>query len=136
MGKDRAMSDTHPDPFVAPIAGAAHSEVGGVAVDAMRAGNARVKRVIYPPGYRWSTHLKPVLRTERCMHAHVGFLARGHIRGEYGDGCSFDHEAPAVVSIEPGHDAWVVGGDAAVLIEVDFDKETAARFDLPAEHHH
>jgi hypothetical protein len=26
---------------------------------------------------------------------------------------------PAVVAIEPGHDAWVVGDQAAVLIEVD-----------------
>jgi hypothetical protein len=125
-----------PDPLLGAIEGAAHSDVAGIIVDAARAGGARVKRVIYPAGYRWSTDLKPMVGTPLCQHAHVGFLARGHMQGEYADGCGFDVEAPAVVAIEPGHDAWVVGDDEAVLIEVDFDKETADRFDLPAEHHH
>jgi len=125
-----------PDPLLLAMEGAVHGEVGGVSVDAVHAGGARVKRVIYPPGYRWSTHLKSVVGTPLCMHAHVGFLARGHMQGEYADGCRFDLEAPVVVAIEPGHDAWVVGDNAAVLIEVDFDRDTARRFDLPDEHHH
>jgi hypothetical protein len=131
---DIAMSAA--DQLLAAIEGGVHGDVGGVSVDAVPAGGARVKRVIYPPGYRWSTHLKPAVGTDLCMHAHVGFLARGHMQGEYGDGCRFDLDAPAVVAIEPGHDAWVVGDQAAVLIEVDFDKDTARRFDLPDEHHH
>jgi hypothetical protein len=125
-----------PDPLISPMEGAAHNDVGGIMVDAVRAGGARVKRVIYPAGYRWSVNLQSVVGTTLCMHAHVGFLARGHMQGEYADGCGFDLEAPAVVAIEPGHDAWVVGDDDAVLIEVDFDKDTAPRFDLPAEHRH
>jgi hypothetical protein len=125
-----------PDSLLGAIEGATHSDVAGIIVDGAPAGGARVKRVIYPAGYRWSTDLKPVVGTSLCLHAHVGFLARGHMQGEYADGCRFDVEAPAVVAIEPGHDAWVVGPDEAVLIEVDFDKETAGRFDLPAEHHH
>jgi hypothetical protein len=127
---------TPPDSLRGVIEGAAHSDVAGITVDAVRVGGARVKRVIYPSGYRWSDDLRSVIGTPLCTHAHVGFLAQGHMQGEYGDGCRFDVEAPAVVAIEPGHDAWVVGDDAAVLIEVDFDKETALRFDLPAEHHH
>lgn len=95
-----------------------------------------MKRVVYPSGYRWSTHLKSFVGTELCLHAHVGFLAQGHMEGEYADGCRFDLEAPAVVAIEPGHDAWVVGEEPAVLIEVDFDKHTANRFDLPDLHRH
>ena len=105
-------------------------------MDIVRAGNGRVKRAVYPPGFRWSTHMKPTVRTELCMHAHVGFLARGHIQGEYGDGCSFDYEAPQVVTIEPGHDAWVVGEEEAVLIQFDSEEGTARRFGLPAEHSH
>jgi hypothetical protein len=95
-----------------------------------------VKRVVYPPGYRWSVNLKPFIGTELCRHAHVGFLAQGQMQGEYADGCRFDLRAPSVVVIEPGHDAWVVGEEAAVLIEVDYDKDTAHRFDLPTEHRH
>jgi hypothetical protein len=34
-----------------------------------------------------------------CMHAHVGFLARDHVRGEYADGCAFEFVAPQVVVV-------------------------------------
>ena len=124
------------DPLVAPIEDAEHREIGGAQVDIVRAGNGRVKRAVYPPGFRWSTHMKPAVGTDLCMHAHVGFLARGHIKGEYGDGCTFEHEAPEVVVLEPGHDAWVVGDEPAVLIQFDSEEGTARRFGLPAEHSH
>src|SRR6266581_1997820 len=97
------------DPLLAAIRGADHREVGGAQVDIVRAGNVRVGRFVYPPGFRWSTHMKAVVGTDLCRHAHVGFLARGRIRGVYNDGCSFDFVAPAVVALEGGHDAWVVG---------------------------
>jgi hypothetical protein len=124
------------DPLTGPIEGAEHREVGGASVDIVRAGNGRVKRAVYPPGFRWSTHMKPTVRTDLCMHAHVGFLARGHIQGEYEDGCGFDYVAPHVVAIEPGHDAWVVGEEEAVLIQFDAEEGTARRFGLRAEHAH
>ena len=124
------------DPLLARMAGADHREVGGVSIDTTRAANGRVKRVCYPPGFRWSTHMKPLVNTPLCMHAHVGFLARGRVRGTYADGCAFDLAAPRAVVIEPGHDAWVVGKDAAVLIEFDTERSTAARFGLPDSHRH
>lgn len=68
------------------------------------------------------------------MHAHVGFLARGRVQGEYGDGCRFELVAPAAVVLEPGHDAWVVGNEPAVLIQFDAEGETARRFGLPDAH--
>jgi hypothetical protein len=70
------------------------------------------------------------------MHAHVGFLARGRLHGEYGDGCRFEFNAPQVVVIEPGHDAWVEGDEDAVLIQFDFERETSERLGLPGEHRH
>ena len=124
------------DPLLARMTGADHREVGGVSIDTTRTANGRVKRVIYPPGFRWSTHMKPLVNTPLCMHAHVGFLARGRVRGTYADGCAFDLAAPRAVVIEPGHDAWVVGKQAAVLIEFDTESSTAARFGLPDSHRH
>jgi hypothetical protein len=124
------------DTLLAPIEGADSREVGGVQLDIVRAGAGRVKRTTYPPGFRWSTHMKPVTGTAFCMHAHVGFLARGRIHIEYADGCGADFAAPQAVVIEPEHDGWVVGGDVAVLIEVDFEGDTARRFELPDRHRH
>lgn len=124
------------DVLLSPIAGAEHREVGGVKIDIVRAGNGRVKRVVYPQGFRWSTHMKPAVGTELCMHAHVGFLVRGRVHGRYGDGCTFEHVAPRVVVLEPGHDAWVVGPGPAVLIQFDAEGETVRRFGLPEAHRH
>jgi hypothetical protein len=124
------------DTLLAPVKGAESREVAGVVLDVAPAGAARVKRVIYPPGFRWSTHMKPVVGTDYCMHAHVGFLARGRIHIEYADGCASEFAAPQVLSIEPGHDGWVVGNEPAVVIEFDFERETAARCGMPQRHAH
>ncbi len=124
------------DPLTAPIRDAERRTVAGIGIDIMRAGRGRIKRLVYPPGFRWSTHMKPVVGTALCMHAHVGLLARGHVRGEYADGCPFEFVAPQAVVIEPGHDAWVVGAGEAVLIQFDTADETARDFGLPEEHRH
>jgi hypothetical protein len=124
------------DPLLAPIKGAQHSDVGGVSIDTARAGTARVKRVVYPAGFRWSTHMKATVGTERCMHAHVGFIARGRVHVEYADGSVAEFAAPQIVEIFPGHEGWVVGDEPAVLIEFDFERETAERFGLPERHRH
>ncbi len=122
--------------LLAPIQGAQHREIGNVQLDVVPAGAGRVKRIIYAPGFRWSTHMKSLVGTDLCQHAHVGFLAHGQIHIEYADGCIREFAAPQVVAIEPGHDGWVVGSEPAVLIEFDFEGETANRFGIPPAHRH
>jgi hypothetical protein len=124
------------DALLGPVKGATHRYLGHVRLDVGRAGDARVKRMIYPPGFRWSRDMKPVVGTELCMHAHVGFLARGEIHIEYADGCVVEHKAPQVVAIEPGHDGWVVGNEPVVLIEFDFERDTVFRLGMPDAHRH
>ena len=121
---------TFSDSLLAPIKGATSHNVGGVQVDVAPAGTGRIKRVIYQPGFRWSTHMKEKVGTDLCMHAHVGFIARGRIGVQYRDGTTAEFVAPQVVAIEPGHDGWVIGEEPAVLIEVDFMGDTAERFGM------
>ena len=128
------MAGSENDPLLAPMKGVDTRVVGGVQVDVARAGNGRIKRVIYQPGFRWSTHMKGQVTTALCMHAHVGFIAHGRIHMEYPDGSVVEFQAPQVVAIEPGHDGWVVGDEPAVLIEFDFERETLARLALPETH--
>lgn len=123
------------DALTAPMSGADGREIGGVRIDVGQAGRGRVKRVIYKPGFRWSTHMKPIVGTDLCMHAHVGFIARGRIKVQYADGCTAEFSAPQVVAIEPGHDGWVVGEEDAVLIEVDFEGATAGTFGMEGHRH-
>lgn len=121
---------------LAPIEGADHHEVGGLAIDIVRVGNGRMKRVVYPPGWRWSTHMQPVSRTEYCEHTHIGFLASGHLQGVYHDGCEYEVKAPRFAVVEAGHDGWVVGDEPAVWIQWDSEEGTARRFGLPERHRH
>ena len=118
------------------MAGASHTSFGPVEIDVGVVGDARIKRMVYPPGMRWSTDLKPIVGTEWCEHAHAGFLAEGSLRFEFEDGCVLEYTAPAVVDVAPGHDAVVVGDDAAVLIEVDFETATVERLGVAEQHLH
>ena len=124
------------DPLLAPLRGGESREIGGVQIDVVRAGACRVKRMIYPPGFRWSTDMKAIVGTDLCMHAHVGFLARGQVHIQYADGCTLEFVAPQVVAIEPGHDGWVVGDEPAVVVEFDFEGETGSRVGMPNAHRH
>lgn len=120
----------------APLPGAERRYVGRVQVEVVRAGDARVKRMIYPPGFKWSVDMKPAIGSELCMHAHVGYLVHGEIHIEYADGCVVECKAPQVVAIDPGHDGWVVGKEPVVLIEFDFERDTVARMGMPNTHRH
>lgn len=119
-----------------PVAGATHLTFGPVEIDVGEVGDARIKRMVYPAGMRWSTDIKPLAGTERCEHAHAGFLTEGALMFEFDDGCTREYVAPAVVCVEPGHDAWVVGDGRAVLIEVDFETTTVPRLGMSALHVH
>lgn len=124
------------NPLFAPVRGAERRYLGRVQLEVARAGAARVKRMIYPPGFRWSVDMKPAIGTDLCMHAHVGFLVHGEIHIEYADGCVVEYRAPQVVAIDPGHDGWVVGNEPVVLIEFDFERETVQRMGMPNTHRH
>jgi hypothetical protein len=124
------------DALLAPVKGATRRNIGHVQLEVGRAGGARVKRMIYPPGFHWAVDMKPVTGTDLCMHAHVGFLARGEIHIEYADGCIVEHKAPQIVAIDPGHDGWVVGKEPVVLIEFDFEGDTVNRLGMPDAHRH
>lgn len=127
------MSTT--SPLLAPMTADEHREVGGVQVDISKAGNVRVKRMIYPPGFNFDANLKAVVGTDLCMHAHVGFMAYGQINVRFADGCVVEYKAPQFVSVEPGHQGWVVGDQPAVLIEVDFEGDTVGRLGVPGHKH-
>ena len=124
------------DALVAPVKGATRRDFGHVQLEVGRAGSARVKRMIYPPGFHWAVDMKPVTGTDLCMHAHVGFLAHGEIHIEYADGCIVEMRAPQVVAIDPGHDGWVVGKEPVVMIEFDFERDTVSKLGMPASHSH
>jgi len=118
-----------------PIVGARHTQIGGLIVDEIDAGIGRVKRVIYPPGWRWSDEMAEVTSTGTCQHVHVGMLVQGTMLVRFDDGCEVTYTTPSAVVLEPGHDGWVMGDEAAVLVQVDAGPDTAERMGLESLHH-
>ena len=134
--KAKRAAARRPSELFAPVKGAERREIGHVLLEVGKAGAARVKRMVYPAGFHWSKDMKPVVGTDLCMHAHVGFLVHGEIHIEYPDGCVIEHRAPQIIAIDPGHDGWVVGKEPVVMIEFDFERDTIARLGMPSSHTH
>lgn len=118
-----------------PMPGARRTEVGGVTVDEVPAGSGRVKRVMYPPGWRWADAMAEVTGTSTCQHVHVGCVVQGTMVVRFDDGCEVTYDAPAAVVLEAGHDGWVVGDETVVLIQVDTGPDTAERLGLGSVRH-
>jgi quercetin dioxygenase-like cupin family protein len=76
-----------------------------------------VGRMVLSPGWRWSEHVRPLAGTDLCEAAHMGYQISGRLRIQLADGTTFDAEPGQVGSVPPGHDAWVVGDETAVLLD-------------------
>jgi class 3 adenylate cyclase len=87
------------------------------ATDEVHLGELVVGRSHHEPGWRWSTHIKPLTGTESCKIHHVGVVVSGALRVRLDNGSEVALSADDVIDIPPGHDAWVVGDEPAVTLE-------------------
>src|SRR6476620_1306736 len=72
-------------------------------------GNYVIGRMNLQPGWRWSECIKPVVKTERCLLSHVGYVVAGRLTVKLEDGSQKTLSAGESYTIPPGHDAWVEG---------------------------
>jgi len=80
-------------------------------------GGGHVGRSYLEPGWRWSTDVKPIAKTDSCMAPHFGFILRGQMTLRMDDGTEATYKAGDVAVIPPGHDAWVVGDEPVEFID-------------------
>jgi hypothetical protein len=95
-------------------------------VNVVHLGDATVARLTVQPGWRWSECIKPVVGTESCQAAHLGYVVSGRMHIAATDGAEADLGAGDTYSIAPGHDAWVLGDEPVVALE--FESKTAATY--------
>lgn len=76
-----------------------------------------VGRAVFKPGWRWSKDLKPIARTDSCQAAHAGYMISGRMVVRMDDGTEEEFGPGDVMLAAPGHDAWVVGDEACVVID-------------------
>jgi mannose-6-phosphate isomerase-like protein (cupin superfamily) len=83
----------------------------------VKIGGGVVGRLTFQPGWRWSTHIKPIAKTEWCEAPHFQYHVSGRIHVKMKDGHEFE-VGPGEVSFLPsGHDAWVIGNEPVVVID-------------------
>jgi hypothetical protein len=86
-------------------------------LELIKIGNATVGRGTFEPGWRWSTSVKPITKTESCQAPHFQYHVSGVLRVRMDDGTEFDCRPGDVTNIPPGHDAWVVGDEPVIVID-------------------
>jgi class 3 adenylate cyclase len=78
---------------------------------------ATVGHAVWEPGWRWSTHLRPIAGTASCQFLHLGYAISGRLGVTTDDGQEIEVAGGSVYEIPPGHDAWVVGDEPFVTVE-------------------
>jgi hypothetical protein len=75
-------------------------------------------KATFEPGWRWSSHVKPIAGTKSCQAAHLGIQLSGVMHIVMDDGTQMDLGPGQVVNIPPGHDGWVVGNEPVMFIDI------------------
>ena len=93
----------------------------------------KVARLLLQPGWKWSEHVKPLAQTDSCQVRHTGYVVSGQMKVVMDDRSEADLGPGDAYVIEPGHDAWIVGNEPFVGVDVSvetvetFAKEEAAQ---------
>lgn len=94
-------------------------------------GAVAIGRAFLEPGWRWSTDIKPLVGTASCQIHHIQLVLAGRFAVRMDSGEEQVFGPATVIDIPPGHDAWVVGDEQVVLVDV---AGNVADFALPASH--
>ena len=86
-----------------------------------------VGRAVFEPGWKWSSHVKPIAKTKSCEAPHFGYQVSGRMQVVMDDGTELVVKPGDVMNIPPGHDAWVLGDEPVVVVDfqgfVDYAKK-------------
>ena len=86
-------------------------------MESVNVGGERVIRITLQPGWKWSSDVKPIVQTESCQTKHLGIINSGTMCCRNDDGLEVTYTKGDAYSIDPGHDAWVVGDEIVEAIE-------------------
>ena len=86
-------------------------------VTILKVGGAEVGRLVFNPGWRWSTDVKPIAKTSSCEAPHFQYHLSGKLGIRMDDGTEFVAGPGDVTSLPSGHDAWVVGDEPVVVVD-------------------
>jgi uncharacterized cupin superfamily protein len=83
---------------------------------ALHLGQVAIGRGIYRPGWRWSEHVQPISGKKSAEH--VAWIVSGRMSVRAKDGQEVEVGPGEAFSVAAGHDAWVVGDEPCVAMDV------------------
>jgi len=83
----------------------------------LRVGESEVGRMIFEPGWRWSTHVRPIAGTDSCLAPHFQYHVTGRLAIRMDDGTEFIAGPGDVTSLPSGQDAWVLGDEPVTVVD-------------------
>ena len=80
-------------------------------------GGGQVGRLVFEPGWRWSSDVKPIAKTSSCEAPHFQYHVSGKLGIRMDDGTELIAGPGDITSLPSGHDAWVVGDEPVVVVD-------------------
>jgi len=87
-------------------------------VEVVEIADRTLLRTTFDPGWKWSVDVKPTVATDSCEVHHIICALSGRINVRMDDGTEMEVGPGDVADIPPGHNAWVVGDEPAVGIDL------------------
>lgn len=72
----------------------------------------------FEPGWKWSESVKPIAKTDSCQAPHTNYHLSGRLHVVMDDGTEDEFGPGDIGVIPPGHNAWVVGDEPAVMLDI------------------
>jgi uncharacterized cupin superfamily protein len=86
-------------------------------LDIANVGGASIGKFNLEPGWKWSTSVKPIVKTNSCQQVHTVYVISGRMRVRMDDGAELEFGPGDTGYVPAGHDAWVVGNEPMVGID-------------------
>jgi len=81
-------------------------------------GQIGLMQVSLPSGWRWSADVDPIVHTGSCQAPHLVYVLSGCIHIRMDDGSEEELGPTDVGAVPPGHDAWTVGDEPVVYLDI------------------
>jgi len=79
---------------------------------------SQLMKSTFEPGWKWSENVKPTVGTESCQTHHVIYAISGRMKVVMEDGAELEFGPDDIIDIPAGHDAWVIGEEQAVGLDM------------------
>lgn len=89
----------------------------GARMDVVSLGGATLTRFVFEPGWRWTDDMPAIAGTPTCQAPHSAYVVSGRLAVQMDDGRLTVAGPGEAIGIPPGHDAWVEGDEACVLLD-------------------